>query len=160
MLTSFFNLVPEAILTDVERAGRRSTGRIYQLNSLENRVYEVEMEEGDPVVGKFYRPGRWSKECILEEHEFVNDLALSEVPVVEPLKLDDGTTLGTLTLNENEKIFFTVFPKVRGRSPQELDDDQLSQLGRFVARIHNVGSQKPAPHRVHLSVQTHALDPL
>lgn len=152
----FSELTPDHILNAVEQIGQRSTGRFFALNSLENRVYEVELEEGEKVVGKFYRPGRWSRETILEEHEFLHDLALAEVPVVEPLKLSNGSTLG-----ETEgKTLFTVFPKVRGKAPEELKVEQLIQLGRFIGRIHNVGAQKKAPHRLLINPTTYATNPL
>jgi Ser/Thr protein kinase RdoA (MazF antagonist) len=146
----FFNLTPDPILNAVEQIGIRSTGRSFALNSLENRVYEVEMEDESRVVGKFYRPERWSKEALLEEHEFLHDLAAEELPVCEPLKLKDGSTLGMLEGN----IFFTVFPKVRGRAPEELNEAQLIQLGRFLGRLHNAGCKKKTKHRLTLTPQT------
>jgi Ser/Thr protein kinase RdoA (MazF antagonist) len=144
MVESFFELTPEPILTAAEQIGVRSTGRSYALNSLENRVYEIELEDDRKVVAKFYRPGRWTRDAILEEHEFLADLAAQEVPVVEPLKLKDNSTLGTT----DGGIFFTVFPKVRGRAPEELKPDQLTQLGRFVGRLHNVGATKTSKNRL------------
>jgi len=172
----FFNLTPEPILAAVEQIGIRSTGRVSAMNSLENRVYDVELEDNPSlrvhdgtgrtgvttvpadshVVGKFYRPGRWSKETILEEHEFLADLAAAEVPVVCPLKLQNGSTVGTA---EGE-ILFSVFPKARGRAPQELNDDQLTQLGRFIGRLHNVGATKAAPHRIHLTPEKYGVESL
>jgi Ser/Thr protein kinase RdoA (MazF antagonist) len=152
----FLELTPDHILTAVEQLGQRSTGRFFALNSLENRVYEVELEDNSRVVGKFYRPQRWSRDCILEEHAFLHDLAASEVPVVEPLKLESANTLGTTP----EGIFFSVFPKVRGRAPEELTDDQLTQLGRFIARIHNVGAEKKSKHRLLMNPENFGVKPL
>jgi Ser/Thr protein kinase RdoA (MazF antagonist) len=152
----FFELTPQYILEAVEAIGARSTGRCFALNSLENRVYEVEMEDGSKVVGKFYRPQRWTREAILEEHQFLKDLAASEVPVVQPLALKDGSTLGTA----EGGILFTVFPKVRGRAPEELTQQQLTQLGRFVGRLHNVGASRKARHRVSINPQTYGTAPL
>src|SRR4051812_19724299 len=97
------------------------------LNSLENRVYEVELDDGRRWVVKFYRPGRWSRETILDEHAFLDELARAEIPVVAPLDLGGGETL-----RETGGIFFAAFPKMRGRAPDELDDDQLLWLGRLL----------------------------
>lgn len=152
----FFNLTPEVVLDSIESIGKRCTGRSFALNSLENRVYELELEDNSRVVGKFYRPGRWTKSNILAEHEFLNDLAKSEVPVVEPLKLNDGSTIGCI---QNE-IFFTVFPKVAGRAPDELNDIQLLQLGRFIGRIHNVGAQRKNADRMKLTPESYGILPL
>jgi Ser/Thr protein kinase RdoA (MazF antagonist) len=123
--------------------GRRATGRALALNSLENRVYDVELEDETRVVAKFYRPGRWSREAILDEHTFLAELAAEELPVVAPIDLGGGATLGATA----EGILYAVFPRVRGRAPEELDDAQLLQLGRLVARLHHVGGRHAAPHR-------------
>jgi Ser/Thr protein kinase RdoA (MazF antagonist) len=152
----FYDLTPQIILSAIEEIGTRSTGRCYALNSLENRVYEVEMEDNSRVVGKFYRPGRWTREAILEEHEFLADLAATEIPVAQPLKLQNGSTLGTA----EGGIFFSVFPKLRGRAPEELNNQQLLQLGRFLGRIHAVGANKPAKHRVVMTPETYGVNPL
>lgn len=159
MTIDFFNnLTPEKILDAAETAGGRATGRIFQLNSLENRVYEIEMEDGESVVGKFYRQGRWSKEAILDEHEFLADLKAQEVPVVAPLPLK-GAPHPTLGHFEGGS-YYAIFPKVRGRAPDELNDDQARQLGRLVARMHNVGETKKAKHRVLMNPENFGLKPL
>ncbi len=153
----FYDLTPERILDSVERFGVRCTGRIIQLNSMENRVYEIEIELPDDQVltpsdrfrvAKFYRPGRWSKEQILEEHDFMFDLVRSEVPVVAPLK--DSADQSLLEM-EQEKIYFTLFPKAGGRSPDELGRDDAHQVGRLIARMHNVGAAKRSQHRLSLT---------
>src|SRR5207302_8509250 len=113
-------------------------GYALALNSLENRVYEVELEDETRIVAKFYRPGRWSKQSILDEHAFLAELHDAEIPVVPPMARDDGGTLGELAV-EGGAIYFAVFPKARGRAPEELDDDSLLQLGRLIARLHTVG---------------------
>jgi len=159
LLDQFFTLTPERMLDAVEAAlgsNTRATGRTLQLNSMENRVYEIELEDKTPVVVKFYRPGRWSKETILEEHEFIAELAANEVPAVVPQKLTSGTTLGT----SQEGIMFAVFPKARGRILQELNQDQLSQVGRYLGRIHNIGAKKPAEHRLRLTTESYGWHPL
>jgi Ser/Thr protein kinase RdoA (MazF antagonist) len=158
---SFFALTPDRVLDAVEFGGRRATGYALALNSLENRVYEVELEAEDPdsqagerVVAKFYRPGRWSRAALLEEHAFLAELAEAELPVVPPLDLGGGETLGSLPIN-GEPIYYAVFPRVRGRAPEELDDQQLGQLGRLVGRLHNIGARRPAPARPVLSPATY-----
>jgi Ser/Thr protein kinase RdoA (MazF antagonist) len=141
------------LLTSVEQAlagtawGARATGRTFTLNSMENRVYEIELEDERRVVTKFYRPGRWSREQILEEHAFLAELVEAEIPAVPPLTLANGSTLDT----SPDGILFAVFEKVRGRSLQELDDQQLAQAGRLLARIHSVGAQHAAEHRLRIT---------
>src|SRR5262249_13112123 len=114
---SFFALTPERVLEAVETLGRRATGYALALNSRQNRVYEVELEAGEEterLVAKFYRPGRWSREAITCEHEFLRELAEEDVPVVPPLDLG-GTTLGV-----SGGLHYALFPRVRGRVPEEL----------------------------------------
>lgn len=154
----FFELTPERILDAVEASGFRCTGRCLTLNSMENRVYEVELEidEGQVLkspserfrIVKFYRPGRWTETQILEEHQFLKDLKEAEIPAVAPLPFSDGTTLHQVP---GIGIWYTVFPKVGGRSPHELNPEQLEQIGRLLARMHNVGATKEAPHRISLN---------
>lgn len=152
---SFYQLTPERILEAVETLGKRATGRVVALNSMENRVYDVELEDESRVVAKFYRPGRWSRETILDEHAFLADLAAEEVPVVPPLACEDGTTLGL-----TEGILFAVFPRSPGRPVEELGDDELRLLGSLLARLHIVGSRRPAPHRMTISPASYGRDNL
>ena len=151
---SFFSLTPERVLTAVEVGGRRATGYALALNSLENRVYEVELEDETRLVAKFYRPGRWSRESILAEHAYLRELADAEVPVVPPMDLGDGTTLRESPA-DGGALLYAVFPKVRGRVPEELFDEQLTQLGRLLARLHTVGASRPEPARPVLSPETY-----
>ena len=156
----FYELTPERILDAVERLGLRCTGRCMALNSMENRVYDVEVEVAEPVetpsdrfrIVKFYRPGRWTREQILEEHRFLLDLVEHEVPAVAPLELPGAETLATI---EDIGIHYAVFPRVGGRMPDELDDDQLLQMGRLLARLHNVGATRDAPTRLRLDPATY-----
>lgn len=159
--TRFFHgLTPERILEAVETAGLRTTGRCLALNSLENRVYDIELDlDEEPAtpsdrfrVAKFYRPGRWSRDQILEEHDFLADLAENDVPVVAPEPLEDGGTLGEL---EDLGIFFAVFPRARGRIVDELSEDDALQLGRLVARMHAVGARRHDSTRLRLDVATY-----
>lgn len=166
----FFALTPQEVLHGVERAGARATGRCLQLNSYENRVYDVEVEEGSgplehlekiraviPVmpnrlVAKFYRPGRWTREQILEEHAFLNDLVEDEIPAIPAIPFSDGRTLHA---SPDSEILYALFPKVGGRSPDELNEDQLRQVGRLIGRMHGIGSKKPATRRLELTPKTY-----
>jgi Ser/Thr protein kinase RdoA (MazF antagonist) len=157
----FFELTPDRVLDAVEASGLSCTGRCVALNSFENRVYDVELElaEGEVAatpsakqrVVKFYRPGRWSREQILEEHQFLADLREAEVPAIAPLKFQDGTTLHATPSG----IWYSVFPKVGGRSPDEFSDEQLLRIGRLLARVHGVGASRPAPHRIRIGPETY-----
>jgi Ser/Thr protein kinase RdoA (MazF antagonist) len=153
----FFELTPEKILDAVEKLGVRCTGRCLPLNSMENRVYEVEIELPDDApkrgterfrIVKFYRPGRWTKEQIQEEHQFLLDLKEYEIPAVAPLADAQGTTLFQLP---GLAMFYAVFPKQGGRNPEELDNMQMIQAGRLLARMHNVGAIKPAANRIRIT---------
>lgn len=152
----FFNLTPENILNAIEHIGFKVTGRCLSLNSMENRVYEVEIDIADEdvlvpsdrfVIAKFYRPGRWTREQILDEHNFLLDLKENEIPVIAPIKINKET----LFIDDQTKLFYCLFPKRGGRIPQEMDDEQLEITGRLLARIHNVGSIKKAEHRISLN---------
>lgn len=157
----FFALSPEAILDAVEKVLQleepdlRATGRALALNSLENRVYDVELEDNSHVVTKFYRPGRWSREQILEEHGFLFALDEAEIPVVSPLEIE-----GESLFENEEGILFALFPKVRGRLMDELDEERLRTLGRYIGRIHNVGEHYPFHHRLKLSAEAWARAPM
>lgn len=142
----FSRLGPEWVLRAVEAAGLRPTGHTTALTCLENRVHDVRLDDGRHVVVKFYRPGRWSHEAILDEHRFLADLRAAEVPVCAPLPFPDGRTL-----HEVEGIFFAVWPRAGGRSPSELADADIAILGRLLARIHAVGSARLAAHRPELT---------
>jgi Ser/Thr protein kinase RdoA (MazF antagonist) len=147
-------LTPETILDAVETLGPRCDGRLLALNSFENRVYQVGMDEGAPVVVKFYRPARWSTEQILEEHDFAWELAEREIPVVAPLRDGAGRTL-----HEHAGFRFAVYPKQRGRAPELETRDTLTWMGRFLARIHAVGALRPFTQRRALDIATFGEEP-
>jgi Ser/Thr protein kinase RdoA (MazF antagonist) len=131
---SFTALTPDLVLGALEQSGFYSDGRLLALNSYENRVYQVGMEDGPPVVAKFYRPARWSNEAILEEHRFIDELAAHEIPVVPALKA------AGISLHYADGFRFAVFPKHGGRAP-ELDALGIREwTGRFIGRIHAVGA--------------------
>lgn len=153
----FYDLDPTVILKAVDDLGFRSTGRCLALNSLENRVYEVEIEVDEDkvqsasdrfVVIKFYRPGRWTEQQIREEHQFLWELKDAEIPVVAPLKIQNETLFKL-----DDGILYTVFPKQGGRIPDEFQDEELMQLGRLLARLHQVGRGQQAHHRLHITPQ-------
>jgi Ser/Thr protein kinase RdoA (MazF antagonist) len=144
--TSFYNLSPDKVLQSIESQGFLTTGEFSQLNSYENRVFDIRLEnqtaDHDHVIAKFYRPNRWSKESILEEHQFLHDLQEEHIPAVAPLKLKGGSTL-----SEQHGLYMALFPKVRGRMPQEFLPQELYQVGRLMAQVHNQGALRKAPHR-------------
>jgi len=143
----FLALTPHKVLEAVEDAGRVTNPLCYPLNSFENRVYEVELEDRSRVVAKFYRPGRWTEAQILEEHAFLRDLAEAEVPVCPPLDL------GGTTLRRIDGILYCLFPRVGGRAPDEPDEELILRLGRLAARIHNVGASREASARLRLDAE-------
>jgi Ser/Thr protein kinase RdoA (MazF antagonist) len=151
----FATLTPDRIIDCVESAGVRCDGRLAALNSFENRVYQVGVEDAPPVIAKFYRPGRWSDAAIGEEHAFCAELAAAEVPVVAPLVLADGRTLARA-----DAFRFSLYPKCPGRAPELDDDDTLEWLGRFIARIHAVGARKPFAHRPAVDPRSYGEAPL
>jgi Ser/Thr protein kinase RdoA (MazF antagonist) len=155
----FHHLTPDHVLHAVEAYGKRLTGRVITLNSLENRVYDVELAtpvdfgpgfSSTSVILKFYRPGRWSEAQILEEHRFLSTLIEFEVPVVAPIEFNNKT----LHYHEETKLWFTLFPKVQGRLKDELLKEELEQVGRLIGRIHNIGSMGSFSHRLALNPQT------
>jgi Ser/Thr protein kinase RdoA (MazF antagonist) len=155
--TPFFNLDPDCILNAIESVGLRSDGRLLALNSYENRVYQVGLEETSPVVVKFYRPQRWTDAQILEEHAFVSELAAAEIPVVAPNTIN-GQTL--LHYRQGDADFrFSVFPKQGGRTPELDRAGNLEWIGRFIARIHAIGAIKPFGLRPALNIESFGVEP-
>ncbi len=158
--TKHFHLLsPDHVMNAVEGLGKRLTGRIMALNSLENRVYDVELASAmdvpqgfapSNVVVKFYRPGRWGREQILEEHRFLETLIEFEVPVVAPLEFKGST----LHLHEETSLWFALFPKVQGRLKDELIKEEIDQAGRLIGRIHNIGSMGAFTHRLAMRPET------
>ena len=146
----FTDLRPEHVFGVVESHTNRCTGRFLVLNSYENRVFRLELEDGTFVVAKFYRPGRWTEDTIQAEHDFLNDLVDAEIPVVAPLKLNDGGTIDVV-----DGISFAIFPSFGGRAPEELEKEKLEILGRYLARIHNVGGSRSESRRVKLTPESY-----
>jgi Ser/Thr protein kinase RdoA (MazF antagonist) len=142
---AFYALTPDKILDAVELGGRRATGYALSLHSLENRVYEVALEDESRLVAKFYRPGRWSETAIREEHAFLAELVEAEVPAVSPIVVA-GETLFRLDL-EGGAIWYALFTKARGRPTEEPDGERLAILGRLIARLHGVGAMRTTEAR-------------
>ena len=162
----FYHLTPERILGTVEKSlDIRLTGRSFAHNSMENRVYELwidhevtangafrDARRTPSVIAKFYRPSRWSRAQIQEEHQLLLALAAEEIPVAAPLQLNDGGTLHEL---EGTGIMYAIFTKMRGQLRHELSEEMQQILGRLIARIHNVAATVPFNHRLTLNVATY-----
>jgi len=146
-LHPYARLTPDQVLDALASVGLYGDGRLMALSSYENRVYQVSLEDGQRVVAKFYRPGRWTDAQILEEHAFAAELMAAEVPAVGPMALN-GSTLHT-----HEGFAFSVSPWRGGRGPELDDFDVLEWIGRFLARIHTVGTARPFVHRPALDLQ-------
>lgn len=149
----FLTLTPEKVLAAVEAGGLFCNPVCYPLNSFENRVYEVELEDRTRVVAKFYRPGRWTEEQILEEHQFLEDLAAEELPVCTMRPFPGGGTLRQI-----DNIYYCLSDRRGGRAPDELDNASVRRLGMLVGRMHNVAVQRPADHRLRLNGDTYVRD--
>ena len=137
----YATLSPDCVLDAIAAAGLRPDGRLLALNSYENRVYQVGLEDGAFVVAKFYRPARWSDAAIAEEHAFTRELAEAELPVVAPLAFDGRTLL------EHRGFRHAIYPRRGGRAPELESREHLEWVGRLIARMHGVGARTPFRHR-------------
>jgi Ser/Thr protein kinase RdoA (MazF antagonist) len=164
----YTDLTPEGVLDALDGVGMRGDGRLIQLNSYENRVYQVFLEDGRVVVAKFYRPGRWSDLQILEEHAFAAELARAEIPVAAPLALTvdarspfagtlapAGPTLARATTVAGAGYRFGVTERHGGRAPELEDPEVLRWLGRYIGRLHAVGATAAFAHRIALDVASY-----
>jgi Ser/Thr protein kinase RdoA (MazF antagonist) len=164
----YADLTPGAVLDALDAAGWRGDGRLIQLNSYENRVFQVFLEDGRVVVAKFYRPGRWSDAQILEEHAFAGELARNEIPVAAPLAIEldaasghaasvrrAGATLASFTTEVGASYRFGVTERHAGRAPELEDREVLRWLGRYIGRMHAVGARAPFAHRLTLDVASY-----
>ncbi|WP_241504098.1 serine/threonine protein kinase [Pelagibaculum spongiae] len=149
-VTDYSLLSPDLVLDAVESCGYLSDARTLALNSYENRVYQVGIEDQLPIIAKFYRPCRWSDQQIQEEHDYSWQLKDIEIPVVAPLKDKDGKTLF-----EYKGYKFALFPRQGGRTPELDYGDTLVQIGRFLGRIHAMGESKTFKHRPEINVETY-----
>ncbi len=149
----FTALTPDTVLDALDSVGLHSDGRLLALNSYENRVYQVGMEDAPPLVAKFYRPARWVDAAILEEHAFVTVLAEREIPVVPALEINGRT------LHAFNGFRFSVFARHGGRAPELDNRDTLEWMGRFIGRIHAVGALEPYRHRPTLDIESFGIEP-
>jgi len=133
--TPYARLSPDAVLAAVDSVGVCTDGRLLALNSFENRVYQVGVEDAQPLIAKFYRAGRWSDAAIEEEHAFALDLAAAELPVVGPLQFHNSTLL------HHGELRFALYPRCGGRAPELESTENLRWMGRLLARLHGVGSR-------------------
>ena len=144
----YSGLTPDTLLDAVEDCGYETDGRLLALNSYENRVYQVGLDDGPPVIVKIYRPGRWSNEAILEEHDFALELANEEIPVVAPLSIDGST------LHDWQGYRLALYPRQGGHWPELNTREEREWMGRFIARMHAVGSTRPFEHRPVLDIDS------
>ena len=147
--TPYYRLDPDTVLQSVESTGLLTDGRLLALNSYENRVYQVGIEEDQPVIVKFYRPGRWSDEQILEEHAFSLELEQAEIPLIAPTVIDGET------LFNHGGFRFTLFRRQGGHAPELDDRDTRLWLGRFIGRIHAVGRSQSFDFRPALTPEAY-----
>jgi Ser/Thr protein kinase RdoA (MazF antagonist) len=145
----FQTLTPSFIMDAVESRGYRCDCRTFGLNSYENRVYQVGIEDDLPLIAKFYRPGRWSNEQIMEEHRYCQELVEHELSVVAPLTDDAGESL----FNYGD-FRFALYPRQGGHAPEFDNLDNLLILGRMLGRIHRIGSVRSFQHRPTLDLQS------
>ena len=148
----YAGLTPDCALDALESLGLRCDGRLLALNSYENRVYQIWLEEAAPVVAKFYRPARWTDTQILEEHDFCMELAGAEIPVVPP------SIFAGRTLHEHAGYRFAVYERRGGRAPEFDRPDVLERMGRFIGRIHALGRVRPFAHRPAIDLQSFGIE--
>lgn len=149
----YASLTPDCVLDALQSVGLVGDGRLQALGSYENRVYQIGVDDAPPVVVKFYRPARWPDAAILEEHAFVAELAAREIPVVAPIAFERRT------LHAFDGFRFAVYPRCGGRAPELSDRSTLEWMGRFLGRIHAVGSLEPFRERPAISVETFGVEP-
>lgn len=151
---AFDNLTPDNILDAVETMDILCDGRLLALNSYENRVYQIGVEDAAPLVAKFYRPNRWSDAAIIEEHQFTLALAEQEIPVIPPIVYEDGNSL-----HHYGPFRFALYPNRGGRAPELDNPDHLEQLGRFIGRIHAAAATEKFQYRPTLDIENFAEKP-
>lgn len=150
---SFEKLTPDTILTIVEAAcGKRLTGLTVALPSYINRVYELRSVEGEKLIVKFYRPGRWTRAAIEDEHAFVQDCSEAEIPVVPAIPLVHGSSIG-----ESDGMLFAVYPRRAGRQFEINSDDDWARLGSLIGRMHLCGEKRKSSHRITIDPKLSAL---
>lgn len=154
-ISDYARLSPDLVIDAIEHTGRLSDARVFPLNSYENRVYQVGLEEALPLVAKFYRPGRWSDAQIREEHAFTCELAAAELPVIAPIANADGETLFTYG-----DYRFALFQRKGGQGMEAGDLDQLHRVGMLLGRVHQIARQQPFQHRPALNIERFLSQPV
>lgn len=158
MTSDFHDLTPILVLDAIEALGFHCNGQLIELNSYENRVFQIGLDEGDPLIAKFYRPHRWTDAQILEEHEFTRELAENEITVVPALMLEYQAVKQTQSLHHFGGYRYTLYTRYGGRSPNVDDLECLKILGSYIGRIHMIGSRKKFTHRPSFSMTEFGYD--
>lgn len=148
MTHPYEKLSPDLILDAVETTGLEVSGGLFNLNSYENRVIQISLDDAPPIIAKFYRPDRWTDDQILEEHSFSLALAAEEIPVIAPEQIDNQT------LFEHEGFRFALFKRSGGRWPELDIPENLQWIGRFLGRIHQLGCASRFQHRPSINPRT------
>jgi len=151
--TPYAKLDPTVILDAIESIGFHCTGSLLALNSYENRVYQIGIEDAEPLIAKFYRPHRWRSAAILEEHQFSHELVAHEIPIVAPLIINNNT------LHKHHDFRFALFPRFGGHALELDNSNQLEWMGRFLGRLHSVSACQPFQHRIQLNTHTYGQEP-
>ncbi|MDF3822113.1 serine/threonine protein kinase [Leptospira sp. 96542] len=146
----FYNLTPDIILNSIETLGFEPTGRYIPLNSIENRVYDIQIEDQIRLVVKFYRPARWNHSQISEEHSFLKELELEEVPVLGPM------VIGGESIFQTHGMYYAVWPLRNGRIVEELKGNDLTRVGSLLGRLHMVGRKNQIQTRPNLDLPHYA----
>lgn len=151
--TPYAQLDPDTILDAIESTGVLCTGSLVALNSYENRVYQIGIENAEPLIAKFYRPNRWCSAAILEEHQFSLELAQHEIPIIAPLIINDRT------LHHHQDFRFALFPRRSGHALELDNSEHLEWMGRFIGRLHRVSACQSFQHRIQLNPQSYGQEP-
>ncbi|WP_454782430.1 serine/threonine protein kinase [Legionella sp. WA2022007384] len=151
--TPYAQLNPNTILDAIESTGVLCTGSLIALNSYENRVYQIGIENAEPLIAKFYRPNRWCSKAIIEEHQFSLELVQHEIPIIAPLIINDQT------LHHHCDFRFALFPRRSGHALELDNSEQLEWMGRFLGRLHRVSACQSFQHRIQLNPQSYGHDP-
>ena len=149
----YSRLDPDTLLTAIDALGFRTNGQMLALNSYENRVYQIGLEDETPVIAKFYRPGRWTTAAIREEHAFTLELAAQEIPVIAPLEIDNAT------LHTHAGYRYAIYPRQGGHWPELNQQEERLWMGRFIGRIHAVGAARKFQERPTLDIETFGWQP-
>lgn len=153
-LHPFEKLTPALIMDAIEEQGHLCSGSVFAMNSYENRVYQIGIEDQQqPIIAKFYRPNRWSQQQIQEEHDFSFELLIHDIPVVVPLQDEKGNSLFS-----HEGFVFSLFPRKGGHAPELDHKDNLQIMGRMLARLHLIGEKKLFKYRPKLDILTFGSD--